>query len=319
MSSGPDPAALPSIIMHTVSEGEGGVPLAELVASMASTVGTTALERGGVWVNWRRVLSSELTVEPGDQVTIRLPPNGIYAEPVVTSTDLVYEDRWLVVLNKAVGWYTIETPWDRFGNVWVALKTFLTARDGTDVVLHPAHRLDRDTSGLLLFSRDAGINRALHDAFAGRSVTKQYLALGAGIPEWSTCTVTTGHGRSAHGRWRLYGEDEIGQTLPQGGGRIKSAQTSFKCLHRYDEYALIEAELHTGRTHQIRLHLAHLGHPILGDATYGGPLEVAGLPMRRHLLHAGVLSLTHPVTHEPLHLSCPLPEDFRDWVEREAL
>ena len=118
--------------------------------------------------------------------------------------------------------------------------------------------------------------------------------------------ITTGHGRSAHGLFRVYPAEEIGRELPNGS-RVKRMATRFRVERRLGDFALLRAFPLTGRTHQIRLHLAHLGLPIVADARYGGPAEWRGAPAPQHLLHAERLRLAHPGTGAPLDLRAPAP------------
>jgi 23S rRNA pseudouridine1911/1915/1917 synthase len=163
------------------------------------------------------------------------------------------------------------------------------------VAIH--HRLDRDTTGLVLFAKDRSVNRALADAFAGRRVLKQYLALCRGRPPAPAWEVRNHLGRmSPPGRAARYG--------PRSSGG-DPAHSEFRVVRRGpEETVLVEARPHTGRSHQLRVHLAGSGLPIVGDVLYGG--EPAG----RVLLHAWRLSLPHPVTGTELTLQCPPPADF---------
>lgn len=298
-------------IAFVVGPDEAGVSVAEVAARLAGERGAITVARGGAWVDGRRVAEPEAAVASGEMLTLRLPPTGVYAEVELCAADIAYEDEWLVALHKAAGWYVTATPWDLVGNVLAALERFLAARDGTVPPLHLAHRLDRDTSGVLLVSRAREANGPLQVAFASKQVAKRYSALCAGVPVWAQLDLRTGHGRSAGGRWRLYELDEVGAQLPAGGGRVKEASSSFTRERALAGAALLSAEPHTGRTHQLRLHLAHLGHHILGDTRYGGPPTYAGRPLPGHLLHAGLLRIPHPITGKTLELSSPLPAAFR--------
>jgi 23S rRNA pseudouridine1911/1915/1917 synthase len=130
-----------------------------------------------------------------------------------------------------------------------------------------------------------------------------------GEPAQERFSLRTGHGRAAGGRFRTYPLDEVGRALP-GGGRVKEAHTDFTLLRRMPGAALLLAEPRTGRSHQIRLHAAALGHPLLGDERYGGPTRYAGRALPFHLLHALRLRLPHPNLGEPLTVEAPLPEHF---------
>jgi 23S rRNA pseudouridine1911/1915/1917 synthase len=270
------------------------------------------LAHGGVWLDRRRVDDLAQQVGAGAQMVIHRPPSGTYARLTIQPADICYEDRWLLALNKHAGWYTTPTPWDREGNIRVALHRFVAARDGTTPAIHLAHQLDRDTSGILLCCKVRELNRPLQELFDNGQVHKHYLALCTGVPAQDELTIETGHGRGRNGRWRLYRLDEVGTRLPNGS-QVKYARTSFRVAQRRAGAALIHAVLHTGRTHQIRLHLAAMGHPLLGDVKYGGALHYQGQTLTRHLLHAVEMHLPrHPVTEEPLTIHAPPPGEFEN-------
>lgn len=128
-----------------------------------------------------------------------------------------------------------------------------------------------------------------------------------GQPEADEFALTTGHGRTTHGFFRVYPAEHIGQMLLYSS-RVKEMRTRFAVVRRLGDAALVRAFPETGRTHQIRLHLAHLGHPLLGDVKYGGPATWRGEPLPHHLLHAERLELPHPRTGERLELVAPAPE-----------
>jgi 23S rRNA pseudouridine1911/1915/1917 synthase len=304
------PAAAP--LSLPVAAAQAGTAVGELAAALAGEDGLLAAQRGGAWLDGRRVLDPDERVQAGSTLTLRLPPPGGYDEVVLGAGDILYEDAWLMALHKAMGWYVGATPWDARGNVLAALGRYLAARDRRAPPLHLAHQLDRDTSGVLLVSKDPAANAPLQAAFAGGRVAKVYLCLCAGAPEWEELEVATGHGRSAGGRWRVYPLEEVGRALPAGGGRVREARTALRVEARLPGAALVRALPATGRTHQIRLHMAHAGFPLLGDVRYGGPASYSGRELPGHLLHAASLRLAHPITGAPLALESPLPALFRD-------
>lgn len=282
-----------------------------LAAKLAGATGSLAVAHGGAWLDGRRVSDPAEVAPAGALLTLRLPPDGGYPALELNPRDIAYEDEWLVALHKRAGWYVGATPWDVCDNALAALGRYLAARDGAAPPVHLAHQLDRDSSGVLLLSKAPAANAPLQAAFAGGRVNKRYLGLCTGVPTWATTELRTGHGRSAGGRWRIYPLEEVGRVLPQGGGRVRVAHTTFVVAGRLADAALVRATLHTGRTHQIRLHMAHAGHPLLGDARYGGPTRYGGRDLPGHLLHAAELHLAHPITGAPLDLASPLPELFQ--------
>jgi len=287
------------------------VPLRALAEALSPGEGARAAARGGVWLDGKRVLDPDQCGVVGVTMTLRLPPGGVYAKLELSAGDFAYEDAWLIALHKGVGWYVGATPWDVVGTVLAALGRYLEAREGAVPPLHLAHQLDRDTTGILLISRSPQANGPLTTAFANGQVNKTYRCIVVGSPP-DAGEIRSGHGRESGGRWRVYPYAEIGRELPAGGGRVKEARTGYVVERRLDGAALVRCTPHTGRTHQIRLHMAHIGHPLLGDVRYGGPKTFAGRDLPGHLLHAAELCLRHPITGAELTLCSPYPALFAD-------
>jgi 23S rRNA pseudouridine1911/1915/1917 synthase len=164
------------------------------------------------------------------------------------------------------------------------------------------HRLDKDTSGLLVVAKTDESHRILSTALAARLVTRRYVAVCWGHLSADALTVDKPIARDPRDRTRM--------AVVQTG---KAARTDFTRLARFDSVDLLRAHLHTGRTHQIRIHLSSVGHPVIGDDTYGGGggRKLAGLPPRRHFLHAAWLRFKHPVSGDIVDLRSPLPMDLR--------
>ena len=197
----------------------------------------------------------------------------------------------------------------------------LEARVGAVAPLQFAHRLDRETSGVLLLARDAATARELQVRFATGAVTKRYVALVRGVVATATFAIDAPIGPEGGAlRYRR-------AVLPAGARGAKAARTEVRVLQRFAVHTLVELVPHTGRTHQLRVHLAHAGHPIEGDVLYGGdetrhaafvahrkqggdPRWLEERPAGRHLLHAGRLSLPHPWSGDELTLVAPLPPGF---------
>jgi 23S rRNA pseudouridine1911/1915/1917 synthase len=264
------------------------------------------LERGGLWVDGARLQDPDAQARAGMEVAIQLPLSGRYPDITITAEQILYEDDDLLALNKPAGVYVDSTPWDAEGNLHAALTRFVAARGGETPRLHLAHRLDRDTTGVLLVSKNPAINPAIQRGFVRGTFHKEYLALCLGHPESDEFALLTGHGRTTHGFFRVYPAEHIGQMLLYGS-RVKEMRTRFVVVRRLSDATLVRAFPETGRTHQIRLHLAHLGHPLLGDAKYGGPAIWRGEPLPHHLLHAERMALPHPRTNKPLELVAPAP------------
>ncbi len=292
-----------------VGPAEAGRPLGVLVAGALGDASQAeeVIGRGGAWIGRERVQDAARPVPAGSELTISRPPSGRYGQPAFDPAWIIYEDADLLALDKPVGAYVEMTPWAVGDNLRAALAAFLARRDGVEPALHLVHRLDRDTSGVLLFSKSPELNAALQRCFAERAAHKEYLALCAGEPAESAFELATGHGRAAQGLFRVYPAEEIGRRLPERGGVVKPMATRFAVERRLGDAALVRAFPLTGRTHQIRLHLAHIGHPLLGDGRYGGPAQWRGAALPGHLLHAALLRLPHPRTGMPLELCAPAP------------
>ena len=301
----------PERISRPITASEAGRSLAALTADwIGDWIGIAADEliaRGGLWLNGKRVSDAQQLAPAGAQITLCLPPGGRYPELELSNADLLYEDDWLLAVNKQAGWYSNATPWDNQGHVPAAVRRWLTARDGSPPPLHLAHQLDRDTSGVLLLSKAPQANPGLQRAFADGAIMKEYCCAVQGIPAHSPFSMRSGHGRAGGGRWRLYELSELDRVLP-GGGRVRMAETHFVLQQSCGDTALLRAYPRTGRTHQIRLHLAAAGHPILGDTRYGGPAAYRDQPLATQLLHALRLALRHPVTGAEIELLAPLPQ-----------
>lgn len=231
-----------------------------------------------------------------------------------SASRILFEDEWLVVVDKPAGLPTQPTLDAARPSVVSVLKAFLTKRDGGDPYLGLHHRLDRDTSGVLLFTKDAKANAGVGAMFAEKTAQKTYQALalaGAGCADaWEVKNYLGIVGR-------VRKANKFG-AVRSGGD---PAQTMFRLVERFGSVAVIEASPRTGRTHQIRVHLSEDGHPILGDELYGGPLLVrlaagASLRVSRVMLHASALQFRHPVTQTELTVRSPLPADFSGCVER---
>ncbi len=254
-------------IRLTIAPEDDGRPLHELVAEVLGgrLDGDLLIAHGGLWVDGARMRDDDARARAGSQVAIHRPLAGAYPEVVLSLDRILYEDDDLLAYDKPPGVYVDSTPWDAEGNLHAALLRLLTQRDGVAPKLHLAHRLDRDTTGVLLISKNPAINPAIQRAFVRGAIHKEYLCLCAGAPHEDAFEILTGHGRSAHGLFRVYPADEIGRVLINGS-RVKSMRTRFRVERRLEGAALLRAFPETGRTHQIRLHLAHLGHPLIGDA-----------------------------------------------------
>jgi 23S rRNA pseudouridine1911/1915/1917 synthase len=217
----------------------------------------------------------------------------------------------VVVIDKAAGMVVHPAPGNWSGTLVNALKgrgeplsdTGDPAREGI------VHRLDKETSGLLLVAKTDRAHRVLGNALAERRISRRYAALCWGHLDADQVTIDKPVARDPRDRLRM-------AIVPSG----KPAKTAFVRLARFDAGDLLRAHLFTGRTHQIRVHLASIGHPVAGDDTYGGGggRRLIDLPPKRHFLHAAWLVFPHPVSGAPIEVRSPLPEDLRRSLMRAA-
>lgn len=243
----------------------------------------------------------------GDKIAVSFQPlPECSLEPQTIPLDIVYEDEHLIAINKPAGMVVHPAPghWDQtFVNALLAHCQDLP-QGGEKGRPGIVHRLDKETSGILLAAKTAQAHQKLIQAFAARQIKKEYWAICLGCPE--PTTITTFIGRHPIRRKQMAVVQENG----------KEAITSIEPLISNKDLSLVRIYPKTGRTHQIRVHLKHLGHPILGDSTYGQSPINAKLQVKRQLLHAYQLVLNHPITQKPMKLTAPLPADFLKWIER---
>ncbi|CAA7035334.1 unnamed protein product [Microthlaspi erraticum] len=248
----------------------------------------------------------------------------------LTRDHILYEDEWLMAVNKPKGIYC-ESVLSSAPQIIV---------DSQLNEFHLANRLDRDTSGVMLITKSHKVAAKLVKVFTEHKVRKSYIALCIGsssTPNWSRITVKSGHGRSKHGAWRVYGASDVGRVLP-GGSFVRDMETTFEVVsangektklceeervivveegeqelscdgdgEKDDVVVVVRAFPRSGRTHQIRLHCQYLGIPIRGDVKYHGLYEWRGRRFEGHELHAECLSLDHPVTGDSMVVRAPLP------------
>ncbi len=276
------------------------------------------IERGHVVVDGRPAKKSE-SVGPGSRIVVTLPP----PEPVdIAAEDLpltiVYQDDVLLVVNKPAGMVVHPAPGHRSGTLVNALLFHVRDLAGVGGRLRPGivHRLDKDTSGLLVVAKTDLAHEKLSEALRKRRVKRLYRAASWGHLQESPLTVDAPIGRDPRHRQRM--------AVVEGGRR---AVTRVRVRERWERADLLEVSLLTGRTHQIRVHLAHLGHPIVGDDVYGpgwergmgGPTRGWALELARRVerqfLHAAQLVFEHPVSGERMRFQAPLPEELRSAAE----
>lgn len=274
-------------------------------------------EDGLVTIDGRTAIKKQ-RIKGGETIVLTIPPAPqMHLEGEDIPIDIVYEDEHLAVVNKPSGMVTHPATGNYGGTLVNAMIHYFGKMSDLGGADRPGivHRLDKNTSGLLIVARDDTAFLALQKAVQEREVARSYLALVCGHMKEDAGTIDLPIGRSLKDRKKMIVTHH----------RSREAVTSYKLLDRYRSYDLLEVNLHTGRTHQIRVHLSHLGHPVFGDPEYGGRqkwhrgifaperllakrlLEI----MPRQALHAARLEFTHPITQEKLSLHRDPPEDFR--------
>src|SRR5436853_6983600 len=241
-------------------------------------------------------------VRSGDRIEVNEPPpEKIDHQPEPIPLDVLYEDEDLIVINKPSGLVVHPGAGQREHTLVNALLHHFPKLSGIGGKERPGivHRLDKETSGCLVIAKNDEAHRRLSAQFAERTVEKIYLALVAGKLRKSAGTIEEKIGRRPVDRQRM--------SVTSSRGR--AAKTEYRVVSSSDKMSLVECQLHTGRTHQIRVHLHHLGHPVLGDKLYA-PKSAKDYP--RQMLHAWKLGFQHPRTGEWKSFAAPLPNDFTD-------
>ena len=302
-----------AVMERVVGAADAGARLDRFVVAAAG--GEAAVSRAQVqrWIDEGRVLvngerpgKAGVRLRAGDRVRVE-PPPVVEAEalPEPIPLDIVYEDDAIIVVNKPKGLVVHPAPGHPHGTLVNALLHHCPGLTGIGGVRRPGivHRLDKETSGLLVAAKTEAAHRALVQALKNRRVRRTYLAIVHGSPPTETGTIDAPIGRDPANRQRM--------AVVERGGR--EAVTHFRVLERFDGFSFVELALETGRTHQIRVHLAYIGHPVAGDTRYG--------PRRARLfddgqaLHAARLALRHPTTGEELEFTAPLPPRFQEVLE----
>ncbi len=242
-------------------------------------------------------------LKTGDHVAWSIPdPEPLEVKAEAIPLDVIFEDDCMIVVNKPPGMVVHPAPGHHSGTLVNALLAHCRDLKGIGGVERPGivHRLDKDTSGLVMAAKTETALAGLSKQFKDRDIKKVYLALVKGRLAKRQGTIDTAIGRHPHHRKKMSADNARG----------RAAQTRYEVIEQFDKFAYLSISPRTGRTHQIRVHLASIGHPILGDALYGGT-QGPGLPkMARQALHAHHLELKHPVSGQQVAFEAPLPDDM---------
>lgn len=258
-------------------------------------------ESGGVTINGKAAKASQ-GVKSGDEVKIIVPPAQEYSVKAENiPLDIVYQDADIAVINKPQGMTVHMGNGNKEGTLVNALLYNLDSLSGINGVIRPGivHRIDKDTSGLLVVAKNDAAHLSLSQQIAEKTCRRTYLALLEGVLKQDSGTVTTYIGRDPKDRLKM-------AVVPADKGKL--AITDFCVEKRYQGYTLCRFDLHTGRTHQIRVHAKYMGHPVVGDPVYG--IKKQKFSLSGQLLHAARLELTHPKTGERMVFTAPLPDYF---------
>jgi len=304
----------PSGARHELDVPDGAPRLDLFIAAaldLSRTQAATLIANGNVRVGGRAERASYRPAQ-GEQVVVELPPP---AQRSVVGEDIplavAFEDDEVLVVDKPAGMVVHPAPGNWTGTLVNALKgrggplSELGGEEREGIV----HRLDKETSGLLLVAKTDRAHRVLGAAMGRREIVRRYAALSWGHLDGDRISVDRPIARDPRDRKRM--------AIVSTG---RAARTDFVRLARFDAVDLLRAHLHTGRTHQIRVHLSSLGHPVVGDDTYGGGggRKLIPLPPKRHFLHAAWLRFRHPATGQPVELRSSLPSDLVHAIESAA-
>ncbi len=322
------------------------VYLTRFIPNVSRSKVQQGIRDGRVSINDREVLRPSHPVQARDRIECRvLKPPPIRAEPEAIPLDIVAEDAHLIVVNKPAGMVVHPAYGNRTGTLVNALLhhvggapvSFNEGDDEpdddevglsvvnaapvaeSDVSVRPGivHRLDKDTSGLLVVAKNDLVHRDLAQQFFERTIRRRYLAIVRGIPDPASSRIETLLARDPRDRKRM---------AVSTRGRGKRAITHYSTQEEFDVASIVEFSLETGRTHQIRVHAAHVGHPVLADETYGGDRLIGTGSARsrlkhvlrllpRQALHAASLGFRHPATGEDVFFEAPLPDDMQAAAE----
>ena len=280
--------------------------LASSLDGLTRSQATRLIESSEVAVNGRAVGKS-YKLAGGEDIAVTLPePEPVEAVPQDIPLDVVYEDADVIVVNKPSGMVVHPAPGHPDGTLVNALLYHCAGTlSGIGGALRPGivHRIDRDTSGLIIAAKNDAAHQYLSAQLADHTLARTYECIVVGALREDRGTVDAPIARHPTDRKRM---------AVVAGGR--EAVTHWEVIARYPGYTHVRCRLETGRTHQIRVHMAYIGHPILGDTVYGAKKEVAGLTGQ--CLHAVGLRFLHPRTHEVVELFCPLPEEFTRMLQK---
>lgn len=263
--------------------------------------------QGAAQVNSKATYNPALIVNQGDDITFLLDKSAVPQSNSAVTLDILYQDDEIICINKPAGIPAQTTLDEKRVNFYDFCKKTLQEQHGlTYLGLH--HRLDRDTSGVMLFTLQQSANAAIAEQFKNHTIQKTYDAVVHGMVSKKTGDIVSFMAEvSRKGKQKKFG------SVRSGG---KKAITLYRVLKQNKFYTHLEVEIKTGRTHQIRVHLSEMGHPIVGDTLYGSPVGFFSR-LQRYLLHARTLKLIHPRTRKAIIVSAPTPIMFSELLSQK--
>lgn len=293
------------IIEIKVKEEKGRVDkyLAKKIEKMSRSKIQGLIENGYIEVNEKRI-KANYKVQKNDQIIVYVPePEKINLAAQDLDIDIIYQDKDIVVLNKAQGMVVHPAAGHKDGTLVNALLYHIDDLSGINGEIRPGivHRLDKDTSGILLVAKNDEAHVKISEQLANRTVERKYWTLVHGVMPHKQGTIDAPIGRDPKNRKR-------NAVVSEG----KEAISHFKLLEEFEEYSLLEVQLETGRTHQIRVHLNYIDYPIAGDENYGPRKTLKG---NGQFLHARSLAFMHPRTGEKMYFEAELPAVFKEQVK----
>ncbi len=300
----------PDRLSFEFEAGDGKPRLDEFVAARLPKISLTRIRRliaeGDVLVNGERSLKG-VRLQPGDKVSVKIfATEKSSATPEPIPLDILFEDEHIIAVNKPGGLLAHPSNTEKSGALTNALAYHFWQTAGAPIRPGIVHRLDRDTSGVMVVAKTPRAHRTLSKHFRERWVKKFYLALVSGRMENDSGEIDApiGSDPKVWPHWRVTPESEGG----------KPARTLYRVKRRFEAHTLIELEPLTGRTHQLRIHCNLIGHPIVGDPIYASTVDplAAKRKLKRHLLHAARLVFRHPATGKEMNLEAPMPQAMID-------
>lgn len=242
-------------------------------------------------------VSSQTILQKNDRLTIKaFETNDFMYSPTPSSIDIIYEDDFFLIVNKPAFLPVYPDSLDKIESL-SHYVSYYYQQSGYDIPARPIHRLDNDTTGLVIYCKCALIQPLLDYQLSIKGIKREYKAIVKGNLDKKKHTVKTNTARDRHNSKKMRVSKDGKETI-----------THYQLIKNYESYAYIKCQLETGRKHQIRVHMAYSGHPLVGDILYGKPSN----QIKRQALHAYLIEMVHPITLEILHIECPNPQDIQN-------